>query len=86
MSANPRVHAIQVGYLAVSHCGIELPLQVLSSAAGYYLGTEGPEYSASGSDLLPGEPISRESIEYWPTQEEATNAMHAGKWTQRHTP
>ena len=42
-----------IGKLAAS-CGFQLPLQVLQSAAGFYLGT---------SEL--GMPISRESVEYW---------------------
>ena len=48
-----------IGKLAAS-CGFQLPLQVLQSAAGFYLGT---------SEL--GMPISRESVEYWPSADAA---------------
>lgn len=29
----------QIGYLAKLYCKVELPLQVLKSAAGFYIGT-----------------------------------------------
>lgn len=58
------------GYLAKTCLGLELPLQVLQSAAGFYLGTVDPM------------PCTRES-EYWPTAEEARQALETGSWTQR---
>ena len=60
-----------IGKLAAS-CGFQLPLQVLQSAAGFYLGT---------SEL--GMPISRESVEYWPSADAAADALSNGKWTQK---
>lgn len=60
-----------VGKLAAS-CGFNLPLQVLQSAAGFYLGT-----SESGM------PFSRESNEYWPFRHEAETALENGTWTQK---
>lgn len=55
-----------------------LPLQVLRSARGFYLGTA----NESG-------PVSRESEEYWVTEGEAKTAL-AGEegvhWFQRPTP
>lgn len=56
--------------------GRMLPLQVLESGAGFYLGTVDEE----------GFPCSRESVEYWPTQEDATLAAETGDWTQRDGP
>ena len=49
------------GHLAKTCCGLELPLQVLQSAAGFDIGTSDPT------------PVTRES-EYWPTVEQAQNA------------
>ncbi len=49
-----------------------LPVQVLKSAAGYYLGT-----------LHGGAAYSRESAEYWPTGESARNALRTGSWSAR---
>lgn len=60
-----------VGKLAAS-CGFNLPLQVMQSAAGFYLGTS--EF---------GMPFSRESEQYWPSQEEAEDALEKGTWTQK---
>lgn len=53
--------------------GFELPLKVLESGKGFYLGTA----DENG-------PISRESEEYWGRAEDATHAL-SGKtpWTQR---
>lgn len=64
---------MQTGLLAEEYCGLRIPLQVLKSAAGWYLGTFSLEDG----------PISRESQEYWPSEEEATFALKAGHWTQR---
>jgi hypothetical protein len=63
-----------IGQLARQIGGSRLPLQVLRSAAGYYLGTA----DEAG-------PVSRESAEYWPTQAEAHRALTTGPhaWTQR---
>ena len=66
----------QTGYLAVKYCGLSLPLRVLRSGAGYYIGT--------GSDELG--PVSRESEEYFPKQSAADAALAMGNWTQKHTP
>jgi hypothetical protein len=53
--------------------GDELPLQVLESGAGFYLGTWHPQEG----------PNTRESVEYWPTRELAQGALDSGNWTQR---
>jgi len=53
--------------------GLPLPVQVLKSAAGFYLG-------AFGSD---GSPYTRESVEYWKTEAAATAALLTGQWSAR---
>lgn len=59
------------GKIAASF-GFQLPLEVLRSAAGFFLGTSEQ-----------GLPFSRESEEYWPTAEAASGALNNGTWTQR---
>ncbi|MAO61081.1 MULTISPECIES: hypothetical protein [Alloalcanivorax] len=66
----------QAGYLAVTYCGLALPLRVMHSGAGYYIGT--------GSDELG--PVSRESEEYFPNRGAAEAALKASNWTQKQTP
>lgn len=63
------------GKLALEYGNNLLPLRVLQSAAGFYLGTMGPEG-----------PYSRESMEYFPTREIADAALASGDWTQREEP
>ncbi len=53
-----------IGYLALTYEDLRLPLQILKSAAGYYLGT-----------AHEGEPVSRESHEYFVSHEAATRAL-----------
>ncbi|EKY3918149.1 hypothetical protein RCI35_002019 [Enterobacter hormaechei] len=50
----------RIGHLALFWVGKRLPLRVLRSAAGYYIGTTDEEG-----------PVSRESIEYFPSIEVA---------------
>ena len=49
-----------------------LPVQVLKSAAGYYLGTE-----------FEGQPVSRESVDYYRSAGAAKTALDEGTWTAR---
>ncbi len=63
--------AVQRGVLA-EQLGEALPLEVHKSAAGFYLGT----WSDEG-------PFTRESMEYWRTEQQARDAMAHGRWTQR---
>ena len=63
------------GKLALEFGGFRLPLTVLKSQRGYYLGT----YDDGG-------PVSRESAEYWTTEDRAEDALAAGEWTQRDHP
>ena len=60
-----------IGKLAAS-CGFHLPIQVMKSAAGFYLGT-----------TYFGIPLNRESNEYWTSEEEAKKALQSGNWTQK---
>lgn len=56
-----------------SECGRELPIEVLRSAAGYYIGTFCP---------VDG-PYSRESYDYYATREEAEKALQNDTWVPR---
>ncbi|QLG96513.1 hypothetical protein HZF02_23345 [Pseudomonas yamanorum] len=60
------------GKIASRECGMQYPLQVLRSAAGYYIGT------ADGF-----EPVSRESEEYYRNEDAAKQALELNLWTQR---
>ncbi|HEJ9838671.1 hypothetical protein [Pseudomonas aeruginosa] len=60
------------GKRALAHLRLELPLQVLMSNAGFYIGTLDEEG-----------PASRESVEYYPSRELAQQALDHGTWTQR---
>ena len=65
-----------IGYLALTYMGQRLPLQVCRSAAGYYIGT---------IDVEQG-PTSRESVQYFQTNQEARDALVTGQWQQRFHP
>lgn len=65
---------LSFGYLA-STMGKYLPLNVLRSAAGYYIGTA----DECG-------PVSRESVEYFRSEKSATEALKTGSWKQRLNP
>jgi len=73
------------GQLAEKFLDVQLPLQVLGSKAGFYIGTfleldltlevdEMPEFFG---------PVSRESEEYFSSAEEAQHALDNGLWTQK---
>lgn len=62
---------ISVGVLALRMDAL-LPLEVLESGAGFYLGTFCPTEG----------PMTRESEEYWRTRDQAQRAMDSGDWTQ----
>lgn len=61
--------------LLAAQAGFYLPVTVLKSAAGFYLGTADEEG-----------PCSRESLEYFQTRERAEQALATGQWTQRNHP
>lgn len=65
-------HHPPMGHLAYRDLGLRLPVTVLRSGAGYYLGT----FNEEG-------PVSRESADYFKTQEEAEQALATDSWTQR---
>lgn len=60
-----------LGQLAMTYYGKSLPLEVLQSAAGYYIGTRDFE-----------EPVSRESREYFHSHAAAQRALERGDWSQ----
>jgi hypothetical protein len=64
-----------VGKLALEFCKKSLPLEVMKSATGYYIGT---------SDE--GMPCSRESNEYYRTEALALKAFEGSCWTQKSNP
>jgi len=70
----PSSTPVRYGHLAAQF-GYQLPIQVLQSAAGFYIGT----VSDDG-------PVSRESAEYFPTRPAAEAAITSGDWTQRDHP
>jgi len=61
-----------IAVLALAATGQKLPLQVLESQRGFYLGAVDSEG-----------PVSRESEEYWPSPNLAGEALLTGCWTQR---
>lgn len=60
------------GVLAAACGRPDLEVQVLQSAAGFYIGT----FSEEG-------PFTRESVEYIKTRDMAVAALRDGRWTQR---
>lgn len=70
-SSNPA----KFGLLAFEYCKKKLPLQVLKSGAGYYIGTSDEEG-----------PCSRESAEYFRNSTSAEMALSDNSWTQRDEP
>jgi len=71
MSAE-QARAESIGYQALAYVGKRLPLQVLCSAAGHYIGTA----DADG-------PVSRESVSYFRSHHAADHALQTGRWQQR---
>ncbi|MCK2094604.1 hypothetical protein [Thauera aromatica] len=66
--------SISFGHLALNYAGKYLPLEVLHSAAGHYIGTRDWEG-----------PVSRES-EYFRSAAAAQQALARGGWTQLRNP
>ena len=64
------------GMLAFQYSGEQLPLQVLESNAGFYIGTQDSE----------GAPNSRESTIYWKKAHEAQAELDSGNWVQKQYP
>ena len=62
-----------IAYGQLAHtCGKKLPLQVLESNAGFYIGTQ----TENG-------PFTRESMEYFRKHGDAESALATGDWTQK---
>jgi hypothetical protein len=74
-SASSSATKVRSGALALTWTGKRLPLQVLRSAAGHYIGTQDDEG-----------PVSRESVEYFPNHLAAQRALDTHAWTQRAHP
>ncbi len=68
-------HRSPVGHLAQTYTGKRLPLEVLLSAAGHYIGTR---------DEVG--PVSRESVQYFRSDKAASRALETGRWQQRTYP
>jgi len=66
----------QIGQLANLYCRKTLPLQVMQSSAGFYIGTCDED----------GLPVSRESAQYWKHRADAVEAFRTGAWSQRREP
>lgn len=66
---------MKYGKLAQEFCGKNLEIEVMRSAAGYYIGT----CSEDG-------PCSRESVEYYRKEGDAAAALTNGTWTQKSQP
>jgi hypothetical protein len=73
--AAERVSNHPTGILAKQWCNKVLPLEILQTRAGFYIGT---------TDA--GMPCSRESSVYWPTAEAAYAALASGEWPQKQEP
>ena len=67
---------IAVGKLALEFCGKALPLRVLQSQRGFYIGTFDDQTG----------PCSRESEEYFREKAQAAKALEIGAWTQKMEP
>lgn len=72
---NDQVKPVAYGKLAFQYCNLKLELEVLSSAAGYYIGT----FNEEG-------PVSRESTEYWGSSKDANTALKTNNWMQKEQP
>ncbi len=66
-----KINKQKIGYLAKTELGLKLPLVIMQSNAGWYIGT----YNDEG-------PVSRES-EYFPSKKMATDALNDNDWMQR---
>lgn len=63
------------GYLAYHYCGASLPLEILESRAGFYIGTQ-----------QDGLPFSRESSTYFSSYAAASHALKTKRWSQKEEP
>lgn len=66
------MNVASIGFLALQYCHKQLPLTVLQTRVGFYIGT-----------MEDGVPCSRESVEYVASRVQAEFALKQGQWTQR---
>ena len=87
-SGEVREKSVPNSFQCEAFLGFVTPLQVCKSGAGYYLGVVTTEEMCDGrlDNALPGEPLCRDSQEYWGTKQEAIDALASGNWIQRPTP
>ena len=71
--ANQLSKSEHYGQLAYEFSQACVPLAVCRSPDGFYIGTFADDQT----------PLTRESIEYFPSQGLAENALSSGTWTQR---
>src|SRR5690606_27833937 len=67
-----QARAESIGYQALADVGKRLPLQVLRSAAGHYIGTADAD-----------SPVTRGSVGYLRSHHTAEHAIHTGRRQQR---
>jgi len=68
----------RTSFICAKYLEEERELRVCHSAAGFYIGCR-----AGTDDEIPGEPLSRDSENYYATQEEAMHHLVDRTWTQR---
>lgn len=71
----------RTSFICANYLEEERKLQVLESAAGFYIGCE-----TGVVEGMPGEPLSRDSKHYYATYEDALQALVDRTWTQRLNP
>lgn len=71
---SPLIAAHTHVHISSHNLSANLPLEILQSESGFYLGTRHP---------LNGSPYTRESSEYWPQRSDAVLALITGTWTQQ---
>lgn len=69
----------RTSFICAKYFEEERELKVLQSAAGFYIGTR----AGIEEGYNPGEPISQDSQDYYPTHEEALHALVDRTWVQR---
>ena len=68
----------RTSFICAKYLSEERDLQVLQSAAGFYIGCR-----AGMDDEVPGEPLSRDSQDFYSTHEDAMHDLVDRTWVQR---
>lgn len=90
--AETKTQEVQTSKLCEEYLGIKTPLQICQSwrGAGWYIGVvttqELIDANPDMDEPILGEPLSRDSVGYWNTKEEAQRALDHGHWHQRANP